>query len=128
MLYITLNSPQSSATESNRSSKSINTIEEYLEAANQGHADAQYNLSVIYENSKGVSQDYSKAMEWYLKADNQGHAADQSNLGFMYESGMGVPRDNSTLFHDITAFFLSIIFSANSHTYSSRIHSRAIAS
>ena len=42
-------------------------------AAEQGHAEAQYNLGICYENGKGVEQDYEKAEEWYREAAAQGH-------------------------------------------------------
>ncbi|KAF8928216.1 hypothetical protein BGZ58_009806, partial [Dissophora ornata] len=61
----------------------------YLKAANQGEANAQYNLGFMYRNGKGVPQDYSKAMEWYLKAANQGHASAQFNISAMREHGKG---------------------------------------
>ncbi len=35
----------------------------------------------MYENGKGVQEDYYKAMEYYLKAANQGFAAAQFNIG-----------------------------------------------
>ena len=61
-----------------------------MKAANQGHANAQNNLGIMYFNDKDVSQDYSKVMEWYLKAADQGNAIDQYNLGAMYRNGKGV--------------------------------------
>ncbi|KAF8927027.1 hypothetical protein BGZ58_010682, partial [Dissophora ornata] len=58
---IILDSLQSSSvTESSGSSTSTNTTEEYLKAANQGDAGAQCNLGFMYDNGKGVPQDYSK--------------------------------------------------------------------
>jgi TPR repeat protein len=42
-------------------------------AAEQGHAEAQYNLGFCYEKGKGVKQNYEKAEEWYRKAAAQGH-------------------------------------------------------
>ena len=34
------------------------------EATNQGDADAQYNLGVMYERGDGVEKDYAKEEEW----------------------------------------------------------------
>ena len=62
----------------------------YRKAAEQGHADAQNNLGVMYDNGKGVRQDYTNAVQWYRKAAEQGHAGAQINLGMMYEKGQGV--------------------------------------
>ncbi|MEP6880280.1 MAG: caspase family protein, partial [Nitrosospira sp.] len=53
------------------SSKSLK-FEETSRKAEQGNADAQYNLGVIYRNGKGVPQDDAKAVEWYRKAAAQG--------------------------------------------------------
>src|SRR5713226_5680439 len=57
--------------------------------ADQGHADAQNNLGVMYSNGRGVPQDYAEAARWYSKAADQGFAAGQYNLGIMYEQGHG---------------------------------------
>ncbi len=61
--------------------------------AEQGHAQAQNNLGLIYDRGQGVPQDYRGAMRWYRKAADQGLADAQFNLGVMYANGQGVPRD-----------------------------------
>ena len=61
--------------------------------ANQGIAEAQFNLGLIYDNGEGVRQDYSKAAQWYEKAANQGIAEAQFNLGLKYNDGEGVRQD-----------------------------------
>jgi len=65
----------------------------FLKAADQGYAEAQTNLGMMYDHAKGVPQDYPEAMRWYGKAANQGYAAGQYDLGVMYISGQGVPQD-----------------------------------
>ncbi|KAG0077887.1 hypothetical protein BGZ93_003569, partial [Podila epicladia] len=50
---------------------------EWYQAADQGHADAQFNMGFLYEKGQGVTQDYTQAMEWHLKAADQGHASAQ---------------------------------------------------
>ena len=47
----------------------------------------------MYENGRGVVQDYAEATKWYKLAAAQGNARAQSNLGVMYESGKGVVQD-----------------------------------
>ncbi|NBT29691.1 MAG: hypothetical protein EBT18_09450, partial [Gammaproteobacteria bacterium] len=37
-------------------------------AAEQGDATAQYNLAAMYDNGKGVPQDYEEAVKWYSKS------------------------------------------------------------
>ena len=46
-------------------------IEWYKNAAEQGHANAQCNLGVMYYNGRGVDVNYKKAIEWYEKAAEQ---------------------------------------------------------
>ena len=50
-------------------------------AADQGHADAQYNLGLMYANGEGVVEDDAEAVRWYRLAADQGHADAQHNLG-----------------------------------------------
>ncbi|MCZ8135513.1 MAG: tetratricopeptide repeat protein [Porphyrobacter sp.] len=68
----------------------------YQKAADQGLANAQYNLGVMYEGGQGVPQDYATAVSWYRKAAGQGLANAQYNLGVMYEGGQGVSKDYAT--------------------------------
>ena len=63
-------------------------------AAEQGDADAQYNLGVMYDIGRGVPQDDAEAVRWYRLAAEQGHASGQRNLGLMYSNGRGVPQDH----------------------------------
>jgi TPR repeat protein len=61
--------------------------------ADQGHATAQYNLGLMYDNGQGVPQDYAAATSWYRKAAAQGNADAQNSLGIMYAISRGVPQD-----------------------------------
>jgi hypothetical protein len=65
----------------------------YRKAADQGDADAQYNLGAMYANGQGIPQDYAEAMRWCRKAADQGNSSAQYHLGVMYAYGQGVPRD-----------------------------------
>jgi len=62
--------------------------------AEQGDAEAQYNLGVMYERGLGVSRDYIKSVKWYRKAAEQGYAKAESSLGQRYYYGEGVPQNN----------------------------------
>jgi TPR repeat protein len=65
--------------------------------AEQGSANAQFNLGFMYENGQGVPQDDAAAMSWYRKAAEQGFAMAQLGLGVMYVDGRGgVPQDYDT--------------------------------
>ncbi len=68
-------------------------IRELRLLAEQGDADAQFNLGIMYGDGRGVAQDYAEALQWYRKAAEQGYAKAQNNLGFMYSNGQGVPQD-----------------------------------
>ena len=61
--------------------------------AEAGDADAQNNLGVMYNEGKGVEQDFKEAVKWYRKAADQGDATAQYNLGVMHEIGEGVEQD-----------------------------------
>ncbi len=61
--------------------------------AEQGNAEAQLNLGLMYASGKGVPRNYSSAEKWYGKAAEQGNGVAQFNLGRMYDEGRGVPQD-----------------------------------
>ena len=63
------------------------------ELADQGDADAQFNLGVMYYKGQGVPQDCAEAMKWYRLAADQGVARAQEMLGWMHYFGEGVPQD-----------------------------------
>ena len=59
----------------------------YRKAAEQNHADAQFNLGRLYGRGKGVDQSYEEARMWFRKAAEQGDADAQFRLGFMHGLG-----------------------------------------
>ena len=63
--------------------------------AEQGDADAQFNLGVMYANGEGVPQDEAEAVRWYRLSADQGNAFAQYDLGFRYAIGLGVPQDEA---------------------------------
>ena len=62
-------------------------------SAEQGAAEAQAALGVMYYEGIGVTQDYQEAVKWYRLAAEQGVAEAQNNLGVMYDDGIGVTQD-----------------------------------
>jgi hypothetical protein len=68
-------------------------LREFSLLAEQGDADAQIGLGILYSEGKGVPQDNSEAARWYRKAAEQGHADAQMMLGGMYLFGQGVSQD-----------------------------------
>ena len=61
--------------------------------AEQGNAEAQNNLGVIFQDDRSVLKDYAQAAAWFRKAAEQGNATAEANLAEMYFDGKGVPRD-----------------------------------
>ena len=64
-------------------------------AAEQGNAEAQFNLGGMYANGLGVPEDQAEAAKWYRKAAEQGHAEAQCSLGVMYQFGRGVSESDT---------------------------------
>ncbi|RIX46209.1 MAG: sel1 repeat family protein [Rhodocyclales bacterium GT-UBC] len=58
--------------------------------AEQGQADAAYNLAIIHHYGDGVALDYAKAMAWYRQAAEKGDKPSQFQIGLMYQNGEGV--------------------------------------
>lgn len=65
----------------------------FRQAAEQGIANARYNLGVLYHQGLGVRQDVSAAINWYQRAAELDHPEAQYNLGIAYIEGIGVPYD-----------------------------------
>ena len=66
---------------------------EYKAKAEQGDAEAQFNLGFCYDDGRGVAKDYGEAVKWYHKAAGQNFAPAQFNLCYCYANGQGVVRD-----------------------------------
>jgi TPR repeat protein len=72
------------------SEKSIDTL---IQEAEQGDAEAQFNLGMAYKYGEDISLDYTEAVIWFRKAADQGYADAQNGLGVMYAEGKGVKQD-----------------------------------
>jgi len=70
-------------------------VKRFIEAAEQGDADAQYNLGMYYEDEDNAHEDKTEAVKWYRKAAEQGHVDAQLNLGLCYANGDGVDEDKA---------------------------------
>ena len=63
-------------------------IKEWRPLADQGDADAQFNLGQAYKLGRGVPADLKAAQGWYQKAAEQGHEQAQANLGLiLFQNG-----------------------------------------
>ncbi len=67
--------------------------QEWKAAADAGHAEAQFDLGVLYAQGLGVRRDLTEAAFWYRKSAEQGNAEAEFALGQMYSRGWGAPRD-----------------------------------
>ena len=63
------------------------------ERAEQGDADAQFDLGLMNSKGEGVPQDYKEAARWFRVAAEQGHPSAQFDLGLTYNVGEAVPKD-----------------------------------
>ncbi len=68
-------------------------MKELRRLADQGDAQAQFELGFRYAHGYGVSRDDQEAVKWYRLAADQGDADAQHALGVMYDEGRGVPKD-----------------------------------
>ena len=66
----------------------------YRQAAEQGEAEAQYNLGLMYANGRGVPENDAEVVKWFRIAAEQGFAPAQNDLGLMYANGTGGPQDD----------------------------------
>ena len=62
--------------------------------AQKGDPYSQNTLALMYENGKGVAQNYAKAVQWYRHAANQDFAEAQFNVGRMFAAGYGVDKND----------------------------------
>jgi len=62
-------------------------------AADQGVANARYNLGVLYHQGLGVPRDLDRALYWYREAGKRGHPEAQYNLGIAHIEGIGTEYD-----------------------------------
>ncbi|MBX9912079.1 MAG: protein kinase [Beijerinckiaceae bacterium] len=62
---------------------------DFRKAAENGHAEAQFNLGVVLREGKGVPKDLGEAAAWFKKAADQGFAGAQYQLGLFYDEGLG---------------------------------------
>ncbi len=71
----------------------------YLQLAEQGNTEAQFQAGLIYVNGQGIAKDYKQAVVWFDKAAKQGHREAQTKLGFMYATGKGVEQNYNSAFY-----------------------------
>ncbi len=70
----------------------------YRSAAEQGDAEAQYNLGMLYHYGTDVEQSDALAVEWLSKSAEQGHSQAEHSMAVMYKLGRGVPQSDALAF------------------------------
>jgi len=78
----------------------------YRLAADNGHAEAQYNLAQLYAKGDGVKKDEEQAARWVSASATQGYAPAMSELGQRYAEGHGVTQDDKRAYFWLTLAFL----------------------
>jgi hypothetical protein len=68
-------------------------FEKNYEYAQQGMAEAQYNLGIMYQYGEGAEMDLEQAFYWFKQAADQGMVEAQYNLGYLYITGQGTEQD-----------------------------------
>ena len=64
------------------------------QSAENGDAQAQYELGEFYYDGQAGEHDLSQALNWFEHASLQGHAQAQYRLGMMFFRGEGVAANN----------------------------------
>ncbi len=68
------------------------------QAADLGHAGAQYLLGAHYQDGRGVPQSFPKAEKLYRQAAENGHADACGALGSLYQTGLEIDQDPAEAF------------------------------
>jgi uncharacterized protein len=92
-LLVALTSPPGQVSGSPRLDVPAEELQMLRSQANQGVAEAQTNLGLLYYDGRAVPKDYAQAREWFEKAALQGDANAQYNFGVMYDFEKGVHQD-----------------------------------
>lgn len=91
--------PQEEETEEARLLRYKNMLGTMLYHANEGIADAQYDLGWSYDQGRyGLKVDYEEAFRWMLKAAKNGHLKAENVIGVYFAEGVGVTKDMKEAF------------------------------
>ncbi len=70
-------------------------VKELRPLAEQGNAEAQTFLGLMYFRGRGGPQDIGQGLKWFKAAAERGNAEGQFYLGSMYLMGIGTARDTA---------------------------------
>lgn len=82
-----------SALKAYQSGDYASAFEAWKTLADQGDAEAQYAIGVIYFKGEGRDQSLDEAIKWFSSAANAGHVTAMFNLGVAYWEGKGVTQN-----------------------------------
>ncbi len=68
-------------------------VQAIADMAQNGDAEAQRHLGMLFFYGEGIAQDYTQAAGWFAKATQQGDSKSTYSLGYMMAKGLGVPKD-----------------------------------
>ena len=76
------------------------SLNELLEQAEAGKAEAQHELGIRYREGTSVPKDPANALKWFRKAADQGYAESELILGWSYREGrLGLEKDAQAAFN-----------------------------
>ena len=75
--------------------ESSTALQRLEKLAEEGSADAQFDLAGMYASGKDLPKDDVKAFEWYKKAAFQGHTGAQFKLAGIYANGIGTEKNEN---------------------------------
>jgi len=67
----------------------------FRKAADQGLADAEFQIGQLHDFGFGVTQDDRAALDWYRKAAGRGHPPAERSVGEFYAKGRAVKADGA---------------------------------
>lgn len=85
--------PKKTAFKRNKDPNLADALTFFMMAAEQGLADAQFEVGQMYAQGLGTLQIFEEALHWYALSARQGHAKAQFNLAFLYAHGQGVEQN-----------------------------------
>lgn len=74
--------------------ENVDAVRWFRQASDKGHIKAMNALGFMYEEGRGVPQNFKQAGNLYLQAMKNGNADAMVNRGLLYAKGLGVTNDN----------------------------------
>ncbi|KAG0365484.1 hypothetical protein BGX24_004132 [Mortierella sp. AD032] len=92
----------------------LTAFEWFVKGAEQGSDMAQYEVARCYEEGRGVSKNYEKAVDWYTKASQKGHHQAKRDLDRLTAKLEGLSVGDATglcvgLFYSVVVMVVGVI-------------------